>query len=161
MYGSAITLLCADYFVENFRMIHWFLDQLSQGNDWYGLLANIRRNQTLCIGSYIELALWPMFTAFGILVQCCCTAKHFKYGNGYGMVDGDGIGSIPPITIGHHANHAKAFSVRDNSRNYHHYHHSNIRSTNLDEAKLEQRHRKYRYLYQVRTAHGDVISQVN
>lgn len=31
--------------------------------------------------------------------------------------------------------------------------------TRIDRAELRQK--KYRYLYQVRTAHGDVISQVN
>lgn len=29
------------------------------------------------------------------------------------------------------------------------------------ESRAEQRQKKYRYLYQVRTAHGDVISQVS
>lgn len=29
------------------------------------------------------------------------------------------------------------------------------------EQRAEMKQRKYRYLYQVRTAHGDVISQVN
>ncbi|OTF77255.1 hypothetical protein BLA29_004650 [Euroglyphus maynei] len=195
MYGSALTLLCIDYFLEDFKLIHWFLDRLSSNvgninngsdnmiptnpvNDWYGLLTGLKRSQTLCPGSLIILLLWPIFTLFGIIIQSCCTARHYKYGNGYGMVDNTSGRGTPSIL-----NHSRE-SIR--SLNHYHYpypnvsaklyHHStnsvrsnndrlsknslNMNATNLDEQRLEQRHRKYRYLYQVRTAHGDVISQV-
>ncbi|KAH9416265.1 hypothetical protein DERP_000764 [Dermatophagoides pteronyssinus] len=205
MYGSALTLLCIDYFLEDFKVIHWFLDQLSSNsnnfvgssttndiinnngyniigtnptNDWYGLLSGIKRSQSLCFGSFIILLLWPIFTLIGIIIQCCCTARHYKYHNGYGMVDNTSNGRCTPSIL----NHSRE-SIR--SLNHYHYpypnvsaklyHHStnsvrsnndrsiknsiNMNATNLDEQRLEQRHRKYRYLYQVRTAHGDVISQ--
>jgi len=37
----------------------------------------------------------------------------------------------------------------------------NLLRIRKEENKLEQKQRKYRYLYQVRTAHGDIISQVH
>lgn len=36
----------------------------------------------------------------------------------------------------------------------------NLQRIRQEETRAEQRQKKYRYLYQVRTAHGDVISQV-
>lgn len=38
--------------------------------------------------------------------------------------------------------------------------HSNMPKVRTREQRAELRQKKYRYLYQVRTAHGDVISQV-
>ena len=37
----------------------------------------------------------------------------------------------------------------------------NLQRLRSREARAELRQKKYRYLYQVRTAHGDIISQVN
>lgn len=145
LFGSALTLLCADYFVENFKVISWFFDNLSNGDDWYGLLTNSQRGLYLCVGSQIILALWPALTLFGIIVQCCITAKGVEYRSEYGIVS-----TQPSIVIGHC--NADNFTTNKTS--------SNNRCKNPEEARLEQKHRKYRYLYQVRTAHGDVISQV-
>lgn len=39
--------------------------------------------------------------------------------------------------------------------------HSNMPKVRTREQRAELRQKKYRYLYQVRTAHGDVISQVS
>lgn len=93
------------------------------------------------------LALWPALTLFGIIVQSCITARGVEYRSGYGMV-----ASAPAsVVIGHCGlgdSPARSKSTLSS------------RSKDPEEAKLEQKHRKYRYLYQVRTAHGDVISQV-
>ena len=144
LYGSALTLLCVDYFVENFKIVHWFLDNLSNGDDWYGLLSATQRGQSLCLGSQIVLGLWPLLTIVGIIIQGCITGRgvHFR-GSGYGVV------ASTPITSGHID--ITSTSSRDSS----------TRCKSQEEMRLEQKHRKYRYLYQVRTAHGDVISQVS
>lgn len=207
MYGSALTLLCIDYFLEDFKVIHWFLDHLSSNsgssnnsssiaidvnnnnggdfihssinptNDWYGLLTGIKRSQKLCPGSFIILLLWPILTLFGMIIQSCCTARHYKYGNGgYGMVDNTSGRGTPPSLLNNSResirslNHYHHYSYPNKSAKLYHQSTNSVRSQqndrsltknslNLDEQRLEQRHRKYRYLYQVRTAHGDVISQ--
>mgnify|MGYP002649307567 CR=1 FL=1 len=164
LYGAALTLLCADYFVENFKLVHWFLDLLSNGDDWYGLLFAIRRGQTLCLGSQVLLGLWPLLTVLGIAIQGCCTARgvHSVYGgsrrdNYYGSV------ASTPATMVLRAGHTDITSTSPGSRNG-----SggglggggSVNGRSQEDLRLEQKHRKYRYLYQVRTAHGDVISQV-
>lgn len=192
MYGSALLLLCSDYFIEQFRLIHWFFDHLSHENDWYGLLNNLKRNQNLCLESYSILILWPTLTIFGVIIQWLLTAKHFHHldsrnftdriGGGYGVVDETSSSSLinNPNNFGYYSKYyRKSFNGSDtkmirNQKGYnshhphqhhhqqpaHHYSSNSVRMMNLDEQRLDQRNRKYRYLYQIRTAHGDVISQV-
>lgn len=155
LYGSALTLLCADYFVENFRIIHWFLDKLSNGDDWYGLLVGTQRNVSLCYGSQIIFALWPVLTLFGIIIQNCCTAKGVRYRDGYGIV------ATASSSIMHHKSIGLNGSLSSSSRSTLASLNRHRTCDNSEESQLEQKHRKYRYLYQVRTAHGDVISQVS
>ncbi|UXI21723.1 hypothetical protein NH340_JMT07666 [Sarcoptes scabiei] len=191
MYGSALLLLCSDYFIEQFRLIHWFFDHLSHENDWYGLLNNLKRNQNLCLESYSILILWPTLTIFGVIIQWLLTAKHFHHldsrnftdriGGGYGVVDETSSSSLinNPNNFGYYSKYyRKSFNGSDtkmirNQKGYnshhphqhhhqqpaHHYSSNSVRMMNLDEQRLDQRNRKYRYLYQIRTAHGDVISQ--
>lgn len=154
LYGSALSLLCADYFLENFKLVHWFLDCLSNGDDWYGLLFSIRRGQTLCLGSQVVLALWPLLTALGILIQGCCTARGVRSVYG-GPSDYYGSVASTPATMILRPGHTDITSTSPGSRN------GSTGGKSQEDLRLEQKHLKYRYLYQVRTAHGDVISQVS
>ncbi|KAH9527689.1 hypothetical protein DERF_001696 [Dermatophagoides farinae] len=105
------------------------------------------------------------------------STRHYKYGNGgYGMVDNTSGRGTPPSLLNNSResirslNHYHHYSYPNKSAKLYHQSTNSVRSQqndrsltknslNLDEQRLEQRHRKYRYLYQVRTAHGDVISQ--
>lgn len=135
--------------MENFNIVHWFLDNLSNGDDWYGLLQATRRGLSLCLGSQIILALWPSLTLLGIIIQGCLTGRGVQYRSGYGSVASAGTASSMVLRSGH-------TDITSTSRES-----INSRGKSPEEVRLEQKHRKYRYLYQVRTAHGDVISQVS
>lgn len=158
LYGSALALLCVDYFVEKFRVLYWVVDQMSSGeDDWGGLLKGMPRGETNdCLGTQIVLGAWPVLTLLGIIVQVTITARGVHY-DGYGLI----------ITNDHRRRGANqttlGFAESPLSYNKATHglgggHRSHRRCP--EESQLEQRHKKYRYLYQVRTAHGDVISQV-
>ncbi|KAI2811882.1 hypothetical protein BLOT_003062, partial [Blomia tropicalis] len=150
VYGSALTLVCADYFVENFKLVHWFLDRLSNGDNWYGLLLTVERGQRLCLGSQIILALWPTLTLIGIVVQSCVTGRGVRLRNEYGIVES------APASMVLRSGHTDITSCHSSRSGYDS---ASMRGKSQEDLRLEQKHRKYRYLYQVRTAHGDVISQ--
>jgi hypothetical protein len=71
----------------------------------------------------------------GLLIQWCITSKGISYDNDYNY-------GVVTATNGRNGGQL------------------NLNRLRQEDQKLEQRQRKYRYLYQVRTAHGDVISQV-
>lgn len=80
------------------------------------------------------MALWPVSVMIGLVVQLCWTSKGIGYDNDYNY----GVVQSSASRLNGHLN-----GIRQ------------------DQHRIEQKQRKYRYLYQVRTAHGDVISQVN
>ncbi|CAG2102297.1 unnamed protein product [Medioppia subpectinata] len=134
LYGSSLTLICLDYFIENFKLVYWFRDKLRDGQSFYDTIG-MTRNTNLCLVSWILLALWPVSVVLGLLVQWCCTSRGVNYENDYNY------GVVTSTTAAAAVGQTSAHRLR------------------REEQKLEQRQRKYRYLYQVRTAHGDVISQ--
>ncbi|XP_054156563.1 transmembrane protein 198-like [Oppia nitens] len=131
-YGSSLTLICLDYFIENFKLIYWFRDKLRDGQTLYESVG-VTQTTSLCLISWIVLSLWPICVVKGLIVQWCLTGRGVNYENDYNY------GVVTSTTS------ANAQSAVNRIRR--------------EEQKLEQRQRKYRYLYQVRTAHGDVISQ--
>ena len=94
------------------------------------------------------MALWPVFTMFGIIIQSCITSK------GVSQFGDSGYGSVASTTSSMvlRSGHSDITSTSRESVN---------RGKSPEEVRIEQKHRKYRYLYQIRTAHGDVISQVS
>ena len=146
MYGSTLSLVCIDYFIENFKLLFWFRDKLkecSSPNDIIKFNENeylqsyspgITKTVSLCTVSWVLMALWPVSVMIGLVVQLCWTSKGIGYDNdyNYGVV--------------------QSSASRLNGR---------LNGIRQDQHRIEQKQRKYRYLYQVRTAHGDVISQVN
>lgn len=133
LYGSAITLSSIDYFIENFKLLYWFRDKLRDGQDLYDSIG-ITRNTNLCLISWILLSLWPSSAMIGLLIQWCITSKGISYDNDYNY-------GVVTSTTTRNAGQL------------------NLNRLRQEDQKLEQKQRKYRYLYQVRTAHGDVISQ--
>ncbi|CAG2163711.1 unnamed protein product, partial [Oppiella nova] len=133
LYGSSLTLICLDYFIENFKLVYWFRDKLRDGQSLYDSIG-MTRNTNLCLISWVLLGVWPLSVVIGLLVQWCVTSKGVNYENDYNY-------GVVTSTTGVTAGQTAANRLR------------------REEQKLEQRQRKYRYLYQVRTAHGDVISQ--
>jgi len=140
IYGSTLTLLCVDYYIENFKLLFWFRDKLRDGSG-YGnddLLTSASsvsstRSTTLCLVSWVVMSAWPLTVLFGLLIQCCLTSKGIDYHNDYhyGMVSSTA------------------------SRNT-----CQVRVKSESESKMsEQKQKEYRYWYQVRRTHGDVISR--
>ena len=134
LYGSTLTIICLDYFIENFKLIYWFRDKLRDGQQMYESIG-MTRTTSLCMISWILLALWPTACLIGLLVQWLITSKGINYSNDYNY-------GVVTSTTSRPTGQSTANRLK------------------REEQKLEQRQRKYRYLYQVRTAHGDVISQV-
>ncbi len=129
-----MTLICFDYFIENFKLLYWFRDKLRDGQDLYDSIG-VTRTTNLCFISWILLSLWPSTVIIGLLIQWCITSKGISYDNDYNY-------GVVTATNGRNGGQL------------------NLNRLRQEDQKLEQRQRKYRYLYQVRTAHGDVISQV-
>ena len=136
LYGSTLTIICVDYFIENFKLLYWFRDKLRDGHSMYDSLG-MTRTTNLCLISWVLLALWPASCLVGLIVQWLITSKGINYSNDYNY------GVVTSTTSRSHSAQL-----------------TNANRIRREEQKIEQRQRKYRYLYQVRTAHGDVISQV-
>ena len=136
-----MTLICVDYFIENFKLLFWFRDKLKEclstneitqfGGQY---LPGITKTVSLCTVSWVLMAIWPISVILGLIIQWCFTSKGIGYENdyNYGVV--------------------QSTASRKSGQ---------LNKARQEEHRLEQKQRKYRYLYQVRTAHGDVISQVN
>lgn len=134
LYGSTLILICLDYFIENFKLIHWFGDKLRDGQSYESISVTSTTN--LCTISWILLAIWPINCLIGLFTQCLITSIGINYSNDYNY------GIVRSATTSRSSAQTTANRLK------------------REEQKLEQRQKKYRYLYQVRTAHGDVISQV-
>ncbi|CAG0882923.1 unnamed protein product [Cyprideis torosa] len=87
--------------------------------------------EDLCWFSWLLLGVWPVMLVIGVGTQWGITAKGIIQHNG-------GIVPVP---------------AKKGGRG------SNMQRARTREERAEAKQRKYRYLYQVRTAHGDVISQ--
>lgn len=96
---------------------------------WIWEKALKRRTIEPCWLSWVVLALWPLVAMIGLVIQCAVTGK--------GVYHEKNLSSKKA-----RANQAAA-QARPRTR----------------DQRAEMKQKKYRYLYQVRTAHGDVISQ--
>lgn len=105
-----------------------------------------------CWFSWIVLGAWPTFVLAGLIIQFAITGRGIHHEDGkrilyykvHYFVWWNILMLINLISIA-----AGRKKPRPSTRGV----------TRADRAEMRQK--KYRYLYQVRTAHGDVISQVN
>jgi len=130
LYGGAVVATGVDYFVENSVMLVWVWNKVRSVKDPQGLTV-VGQFHSQCWYSWLILALWPVITIIGICSQC--------------VVSGNGIYHEEQFSSRRAATNGGGNSKRGNR--------------SKPESREERKQRKYRYLYQVRTCHGDVISQ--
>lgn len=137
LYGGAVVVISLDYFVENFNLLYWFWDALKDPatkargfSPGFDPYALPRKD--LCLVSYGLALVWPAMVLIGLVCQWCATGKG----------------------VHHEEDLVRATASRGRNGNL------DLHRIRRDEVREEQRQKKYRYLYQVRTAHGDIISQV-
>ncbi|XP_046396031.1 transmembrane protein 198 [Ischnura elegans] len=143
VYGGAIISTSLDYFVEKFAMVQWFWARvaLKTNKSHY---HNSQPPFQPCWFSWIILSVWPIVVIVGMVTQWAVTGRGIHHqemipskkvrAGGAGGASGSGGG--PGGASG-----------------------GPQRMVRTREQRAEARQKKYRYLYQVRTAHGDVISQ--
>lgn len=113
-----------------------------------------------CYGGIIVF-MWPVAIATGVLVQCFITAwniDHKKVHFRHQPLPADKL----PRKGGPHPN-AGNFHVPapgDPNANRLRQAQNSAANGRIPETKEEAHQRRYRYLYRVRTAHGDIISKV-
>ena len=138
-------VIAIDYFAENFNLLYWFWEKLKDHSvrqeyqkQFQSTLALMMDEsppppRELCLVSWIVVGLWPCLIVFGLLCQWCATGRGRHHEDDF---------------------RRGAQSSRRNGQ-------LDLNRIRRDEIREEQRQKKYRYLYQVRTAHGDIISQVS
>ncbi|XP_075211559.1 transmembrane protein 198 isoform X2 [Lycorma delicatula] len=149
MYGAAIMAGGTDYFVENLLMVKWLWGRITTVKKSRGagggvvgmqhmvgsggsdhIIPHDNDEQLTCWFSWLILSFWPSMFILGLIVQFAITGRGIHHQQ------------MLPIKHRHH-----------NSNNIHRM------KVRTREQRAELHQKKYRYLYQVRTAHGDVISQ--
>lgn len=131
MFGSAFVIAGLDYFVENFNLFNWFWENLrTDGNGYVTLNGSDDSGLFMCLISWILLMLWAILVSLGLFCQWCATGRGYYH-----------TGTLTSTSSSRRNGTLDLVKIR------------------AEESKTEQKQRKYRYLYQVRTAHGDVISQ--
>lgn len=105
--------------------------------------------------------MWPVFIIVGVLVQSFITAwridhkkRHFNH-----LPLVTGTERMPRHTSAAMVQHMGA-GGNGGAEGHSGLSRSKSNNGRPPETKEEARQRKYRYLYQVRTAHGDIISKV-
>ncbi|XP_017034614.1 transmembrane protein 198 [Drosophila kikkawai] len=136
--GTAMILGAIDFFMHGLETISWILSMRPHPSP------------PPCYGGLL-IAAWPITIVLSIMVQCFITAWRVDHRKRVYMRHHNHPGHAHPPHLPNSSQqqsgpgHTHAPVRRSQSRNR--------------ETREEARQRKFRYLYQVRTARGDIISQ--
>ncbi|KAH8421479.1 hypothetical protein KR009_008765 [Drosophila setifemur] len=136
--GTAMIIGSIDFFMHGLETINWILSMRPHPSP------------PPCYGGLL-IAAWPLTIVLSIMVQCFITAWRVDHRKRVYMRHHNHPGHAQAAHLPHGQqqggpSHAHAPVRRSQSR--------------TRETREEARQRKFRYLYQVRTARGDIISQV-
>jgi len=134
IYGGAILAAALDYYVEKWRMVLWMWDHIK-----------LQTSPQPCWFSWLLLGVWPFMVVVGTATQTFITGRGF-----YHKYQGrrSRRRSRKPLAANRRTPEADALTSASASGA------AVVRPMSMCPGP-----RRYRYIYQVRTAHGDVISQ--
>lgn len=137
LYGGAVLAASMDYYIENWRMVHWLWDRVK-----------LKTSPQPCWFSWLLLAVWPLMVVAGTAVQTFITGRDF-----YHKYQG-------PNSARRRRQRSRSHS-RSRKPLTHQNRHAEVvpSASSSASSAIFPGPRRYRYIYQVRTAHGDVISQ--
>ena len=69
--GGATIITCADYFLELFRLVQYVYDRF-----------RLDHSEALCWYSWLILAVWPMISLVGMILQFRVTSKGYNHKDG-------------------------------------------------------------------------------
>ncbi|KAH8342825.1 hypothetical protein KR059_000491 [Drosophila kikkawai] len=136
--GTAMILGAIDFFMHGLETISWILSMRPHPSP------------PPCYGGLL-IAAWPITIVLSIMVQCFITAWRVDHRKRVYMRHHNHPGHA-------HAPHLPNSSQQQSGPGHTHAPVRRSQSRNR-ETREEARQRKFRYLYQVRTARGDIISQ--
>ncbi|KAH8321065.1 hypothetical protein KR074_002126 [Drosophila pseudoananassae] len=157
--GTAMIIGAIDFFMHGLETINWVSFMDSTCSEYYVIECPLFGLQILsmrphpspppCYGGLL-IAAWPVTIVLSIMVQCFITAWRVDHRKRVYMRHHNHPGHSHAAHLPHGQQpagptHAHAPVRRSQSR--------------TRETREEARQRKFRYLYQVRTARGDIISQ--
>lgn len=142
VYGGAIMAGSLDYFVEKLATVKWLWARIiATSPSSHAAAAASAANTAPCWFGWLLLAVWPVMVVVGVTTQCAVTGRGIYH---HEMVPSKKH-QHPAHQRGGGPGSCGGAGVQQRAR--------------TREQRAELRQKKYRYLYQVRTAHGDVISQ--
>lgn len=158
--GATLIILAVDFFMHDLGTLKWVSELAAVPNGLTVLysfqMITIHPNPAPppCLGGIIVF-MWPVVIIVGVLVQSFITAWHVDHKKPHFQHQPlhaekgarSGMGQPPNLGQSADPNAAANRARMANNRG-------------VPETKEEARQRKYRYLYRVRTAHGDIISKV-
>lgn len=167
--GATMILLAVDFFMHDLSTLKWvswlyasagvFRLIISECNASFQMIT-IHPNPAPppCLGGIIVF-MWPVAIIVGVLVQSFITAWHVDHKKPH--FHHQPLAPDKAARIGNSGQHPHSNAYLGPSADPNAANRARMANNRgIPETKEEARSRKYRYLYRVRTAHGDIISKV-